>query len=88
MKVPNFLPGTKIALPNGDMHPAWYSTFERLFQEMQGNLSDQGIQSPRQPTATINQLTDPDHGGKTYYDTDTNEMKVNINGVIKVFTVT
>lgn len=60
---------------------------DELNQNMRANLSDEGWVTPSQPTANITALSPNMPNGTFWYDTDTNEMKVNIAGVVKVFQV-
>lgn len=58
-----------------------------LNQEMQANLSDDGWVQPSQTTDNITSLAAGMPNGTFWYDTDTNEMKVLVNGVVKVVQV-
>lgn len=60
---------------------------DQLNQAMQSDLSDNGWQLPNQTTANINTIAPVMKNGTMWYDTDTNEFKVLINGVVKVVTV-
>ena len=60
---------------------------DELNQEMRANISDDGFVTPSQPTANITDLSADMPNGTSWYDTDTHEMKVRINGVVKVYTV-
>jgi hypothetical protein len=86
MLVPN-LTQAKVVTKDGYMTDDTYNMFSQLFVEMQKYLSNEGVKIPTQPTATINQLNTAQSVGNLLYDTDTNELKVNINGTYKVVQV-
>lgn len=86
MKIPNFL-GTKVVDETGRLTPEWSQAFSQLFNEMQINLSDEGYVLPQQSTTNINALTADQSIGAMLYDSDTDEMKVNIDGDWKVVQV-
>lgn len=73
----------------GHLHPAWQGFFSNLVNYLQTNISQEGFMIPLQSTAniaTINaQPTSP--VGGMFYDSDLNELKVNINGVLKTVQV-
>ena len=57
---------------------------DELNQEMRANLSNDGLVTPSQTTASISDLSAIMPNGTSWYDTDTNEVKWNINGIVKV----
>jgi hypothetical protein len=85
MKVPNFedLPVVDKA---GKFTPEWKQILSELFTQMQKNLSDEGLTAPAQSTANIASLTGTEKNGAILYDSDTDQLKVNLNGVIKTVT--
>lgn len=63
--------------------------FDVLVQQMQENLSDDGLVVPSLTTQEINDVADPTNdnsmpNGTLWYDTDTNELKLKKNGVVVV----
>lgn len=77
MKLPDFFDG---------QDPILYQ--DELYQSLQENLSDNGWQTPQQSTANINNISSSMKDGTIWYDTDTNELKVKKNGVVKVILTT
>jgi hypothetical protein len=67
--------------------------FDVTFQQMQQALSNDGIEVPQLPTASINQIASASNAnakpnGTIWYDSNTNQFKGKINGAVKVFTLT
>lgn len=60
---------------------------DQLSQALVGGLSDNGFTTPQQTTSGITSLSSTMPNGTTWYDTDTNQMKVLIDGTVKTFTV-
>lgn len=63
--------------------------FDVLFQQMQNNLSDDGLVAPSLTTQQITQVASPTNNnsmpnGTIWYDSDTNELKFKKNGVVVV----
>jgi hypothetical protein len=87
MKIPNF-EDMQVVTKDGFLTSEWRQILMQLFTELQKNASDEGLIAPSQPTANINQFTGIDKNGAIFYDSDTNQLKVNLNGVIKIVTVT
>ncbi len=85
MNIPNF-DISRIAMPDGSLSPEAKLLFTQLFQELQGNASQEGLIPPGQPTETITSLNTPNLNGAFLYDTDTHQMKVNLNGTFHVVT--
>lgn len=89
MNVPN-LPNILLPLvdPNkqNQMHPTWHLFFSQLLQEMQNNLSQQGINIPSQTTANINTIQSANPLPSFVTNSDTGEPYVAINGVFKKIT--
>lgn len=87
MKVPNII-NEKFVDENGVLTSAWKTVLSTLITQMQIHLSDEGFIVPHQPTATINELNVPKKTAAILYDTDTKQLKVNIDGTFKTVTVT
>lgn len=77
----------KVANQNGDIHQDLFNYLGQLVQQLQANLSDEGYVLPKQPTANITALTSAQSVGAMLYDSDANELKVNINGAWKTVQV-
>jgi hypothetical protein len=74
--VPYFYPGQDALI---------YHT--QLNQSLQDGISNNGYEIPNQSTANISDLSAIKPNGTMWYDKDTNELKVSINGVVKVIQV-
>lgn len=85
MKIPNFIE-SKLVDETGKLSPVWRNIFMSLFDEMNKNLSDEGIKAPHQSTANIAVLNTPESTGKFLYDTDKKKAFVNIDGTFKEIT--
>ena len=92
MRIPTF-PRVKFVHENGELTAEVQNNFDVFFQQAQLNLSDDGLVVPSRSTGDINAIaaidnpnTRPD--GTLWYDTITLELKVKIDGVVKVVTVT
>lgn len=87
MKIPNF---EDIPLVNNDgkLTNEWRQILTQLFQQMQKNLSDEGLIAPSQSTANIAQLATTAKNGALFNDIDTDDLKVILNGLVKTVTVT
>jgi hypothetical protein len=62
---------------------------DELNQYLQDNLSNDGFVMPNRTTSDINTIADPTNGntlpnGTMWYDTDTNQLKVKVNNVVRV----
>lgn len=79
----NFNPNIKTAHLDGSMTPEMRNTLSQLFTSLQQILSDEGYKVPQQPTSKITQLNTANSVGNLLYDSDTHELKVNINGTFK-----
>ena len=94
MNIPNY-ENAPISDRSGFLTDQWSLLLQQLITELQFNLSDEGYQVPQQPTATITTLqtqfnassTPSAYFGNLLYDSDTNELKVNINGTFRVVQV-
>lgn len=65
--------------------------FDVFFQQAQENLSDDGLVVPSRTTTDITSIANPANensrpNGTLWYDSTTNELKVKINGIVKVVT--
>lgn len=94
MNIPNY-ENLQFVDKGGYLTDQWSLLLQQLISELQSNLSNEGYQVPQQPTATINTLQtqfnaapEPSaYFGNLLYDSDTNELKVNINGTFRVVQV-
>ncbi len=82
MNIPNLLQD-KLVDENGYMHPGWFGIFTQLITEMKNNLSNEGFVPPGQPTSTISTLEGQAGNFALIGDTDSNTLKVHLNGVFK-----
>ena len=88
MKVPLFTRQSFID-KDGNLTPAIQQVFDVLFQQMQQNLSDDGMVIPGLSTDDINQAASPSNAnnkpnGTLWYDTTTNELKLKKNNTVVV----
>jgi len=60
---------------------------DELSKTLQQSLSDNGWTLPQQTTTNITNVSGQMPDGAMWYDTSSNEMKVKINGTVKVVTV-
>lgn len=94
MIIPNF-ENIQFITKGGVLTDSWQNILQALFTALQNNLSNEGFHIPQQTTANIGLLQtrfaaapDPTvYFGVMLYDTDTDELKVNINGTFRVITV-
>lgn len=85
MKIPNFIE-ERLVDETGKLSPVWRNIFISLFDEMNNNLSDEGIKAPHQTTDNITLLNTTKSTGKFLYDTDKKKAFVNIDGTFKEIT--
>lgn len=87
MKIPN-LPDRQIPLidENKNMHPLWHMFFNQLIQEMQTNLSEEGIYIPSQSTDNIAKLQTGNPLSSIISNKDTGDVYLSINGQFKKIT--
>lgn len=83
----------KLLDDNGYLTSAWSLLLTQLFNQMQVNISDDGMVVPQLTTDQITHNTDPTNtntmpDGSVFYDTDDHKLKVKENGVVKVITTT
>lgn len=90
MNVPTFTK-QKFVDEDGNLSAPIAQMLDVFFQQAQENLSNDGIVIPSKTTSDINyifsasnQNSKPD--GTILYDSQTNQLKVRINGVVKVIT--
>lgn len=91
MKVPNFINDPFVEADKEGkfrLTAPWQTVLSTLITQMQIHLSDEGFKLPEQPTVNINKFATQAKRGTLLIDKNTNELKVNINGVIKTVTVT
>lgn len=73
MKIPVYMEGQDRVLRD-----------DELYQAMEEDLSDNGWQTPQQTTADITNIASSMRNGTMWYDTDTDELKVKVAGVVRV----
>lgn len=81
MIIPNFVQD-KLVDSTGAMTPNWVMFFSQLIDQMQANLSDEGVVIPSQTTANISVIKDHDPAplnGTIIYDSTTNQLKVKLS---------
>ena len=88
MKIPTFTRQVFID-KDGYLSPPFQQFFDVLIQQMQKNLSDDGVVIPSLTTQDINNVSslsndNPKPNGTLWYDRDTNELKLKKNGVVVV----
>jgi len=87
VKIPNFI-NDRFVTKDGYLTESSRHMLEQLFNELQQQMSDEGHIVPSQTTANITVLAaDAEKKGAFYYDEDTDEVKVNIDGAPKVVQV-
>ncbi len=87
MNIPNLLQ-TPLVDKDRHMSSDWVGVFSQLIGQMQQHVSNDGFIPPQQTTETINKLNNAKSTAAIIYDSTTKQMKVNIDGQFKVFTVT
>jgi hypothetical protein len=87
MNIPSVPPHPLIVPDSGNLHPAWRGYFDQLTMLLQQNLSNEGYKIPQQTTANVTALNTAKSTGALLYDSDTDELKVNINGTFKTVQV-
>lgn len=85
MNIPNYVQD-KLVDKNGNLTDGWRLTITQLLTELQNNAGNEGLVSPSQPSTNIAKLINSPNGSLVY-DNTTHELKVNINGVFKIVTV-
>lgn len=60
---------------------------ENLSKTLQTGLSDNGWTLPQQTTSNITTVSSDMPDGTMWYDTDSNEFKVKVDGTVKTVTV-
>lgn len=83
MKIPPFI-STKFVEEDGNLTSPMFLYNDQLNRVMQDGLSDNGWTVPQQTTANITTIAPDMPNGTLWYDTDTNELKGKINGVVVV----
>lgn len=83
MIIPPFL-NFKWVNNDGSLTPETQIYEDQLNQAMQNSLSDNGWTLPQQTTANITTIATDMPDGTMFYDTDTNEFKIIVNGVVRV----
>lgn len=83
MNIPPFL-NDKYVDEQGYLTASQQIFNDQMNQLMQANLSDNGWQQPNQTTANINLIAPFMQNGTMWYDTDTDEPKIKVAGVVRV----
>lgn len=84
MNTPNLPhPDTPLIRKDGKMHDAWYRFFNQWTNECQKNLSEEGLNIPKQTQSKINTLQGANPLPSFVYDKDNKVAKVAIEGVYK-----
>ena len=88
MNVPNVLT-EKMVDEKGYLTPAWRQYHTQMNSQMNTYLSNEGIVIPKQNTEDTTKILTSSTSpvGKILYDSQTNQLKVNINGVIKIIQI-
>lgn len=88
MNIPNFS-GSAIADKNGNPTSEFQSWMDQLILELQKNAGTEGLTPVSLPTDDISKIESSDNkqNGTFIYDSDTDEVKVNINGTFKTVQV-
>ena len=92
MKIPTFRK-SRFVDDLGNLIPEVQNNLDVFFQQAQLNLSDDGLVVPSRSTGEINNISSPSNNngrpdGTLWYDSITSQLKVRIDGVVKVVTVT
>jgi len=87
MNIPSYINQSPVD-ENGNWTPEWANLMTQLLSLLQTNLSDEGYVLPQQDTANIAKLTGAQSTGAILYDSSTNEIKGNLGGTWKTFTLT
>jgi hypothetical protein len=83
MNIPTFLGDQQVVDEKGHFTEHWKGVFERLFSELQSQMSDESHITPSQPTSNITLLSNTKYIGGLLYDSDTKKLKVNLDGTFK-----
>lgn len=90
MNIPNF-EDVPVIVKRGDDYvwsDEWKRILQGLFQSLQLNASEEGLVPPSQPTTNISIIQPQAKNGTIIYDTTSKQLKGNIEGTFKVFTLT
>jgi len=83
MNIPTFQ-NVKYTDEKGNLTSAMQMYNDELNQALQNGLSDNGWTVPQLTTAQITAVSSLMPNGTLWYDTDTNQLKGKINGVVTV----
>lgn len=86
MNVPNYI-HDRLVNKEGLLTEEWQVLIGQLLEELQTNFSNEGLVAPSQTTANINIIQPKALAGTLIYDTDTNQLMVNIDGTFKAIQV-
>lgn len=88
MNIPN-LPNIQTPLVEKDrtMNSYWYLFFTQLNQELQSNVSQEGINIPAQTTSNIAKIQNGSPSPSIIANKETGDFYLSVNGVFKKITV-
>lgn len=75
------VPRENIALQDGTLHPTWNNYFVQLTSALSTVMSNEGITAPSVTNAQLAILNGSQSTARFIYNSDTNQMMVNNNGV-------
>lgn len=85
MNVPNFQ-DIQFTNKDGTLHPIWKGILTQLFTELQINNSNSGTVIPAKTATSVAAILPNRPNFSILGTTDTHELKVLINGVVKTIT--
>lgn len=85
MKIPNFI-DTVVVDKEGRLTNEFKQILIQLFTQLGINLSDEGFKIPEQTSANISLLNNINSKNRLIVDSDTNQLKINLNGTFKTIT--
>jgi hypothetical protein len=87
MNIPNF-ENIKFVDNNGFLTDEWKNILTQLFQQLQTNLSAEGISVPKQSNANIIALSTAKSIGNIIYDNTSNQFKACVpSGLVGVYKI-
>lgn len=94
MLIPNYVHDKAVIIEGpdkGKFSSQWQLFMTQLTTQMQNNLSNEGYVVPQQSTTNINAIAgsaQAQNGIRLLVDSDTNELKAIVNGVVKTVNLT
>ena len=88
--IPNYI-HSQVVTPNGHFTEQYELFMNQLTDQLQENISNEGYVVPSQSTANIDIIAasaQAQNGIRLLVDSDTNELKAIVNGVVKTVTLT